>query len=308
MKELLFITAILGILHSCGDLKKNEELEKQMEEFVSLYQQEKNLEVISLGEKLLKNKPDDIEVMFGLANAYTNIDSMKQAIELCNRILEIDSTHYFSYQLLGVIHQIDSNYAKAIQYYLKVLSLRPTYASTYLNLGKIYETIPDKSEAIKCYLNAIDLFINHQFYNEVNELCYHVLQMDSTNSTAYTYWAKLFIENKEYEKAAEMLQYALNSNPSDAFACLTLGKMCHDIGKHENVALFLEQAIKCDSIYHSQGFANQTDITLWAYLYLMDHYKVINETDKSKDYFHQAWVRDKEITKEYINYLENANK
>ena len=49
-------------------------------------------------------------------------------------------------------------------------------------------------------------------------------------------------------KAAEMLQYALNSNPSDAFACLTLGKMCHDIGKHENVALFLEQAIKCDSI------------------------------------------------------------
>ena len=46
MKELLFITAILGILHSCGDLKKNEELEKQMEEFVSLYQQEKNLEVI----------------------------------------------------------------------------------------------------------------------------------------------------------------------------------------------------------------------------------------------------------------------
>ena len=50
------------------------------------------------------------------------------------------------------------------------------------------------------------------------------------------------------EKAAEMLQYALNSNPSDAFACLTLGKMCHDIGKHENVALFLEQAIKCDSI------------------------------------------------------------
>ena len=52
----------------------------------------------------------------------------------------------------------------------------------------------------------------------------------------------------KYEKAAEMLQYALNSNPSDAFACLTLGKMCHDIGKHENVALFLEQAIKCDSI------------------------------------------------------------
>ena len=87
MKELLFITAILGILHSCGDLKENEELEKQMEEFVSLYQQEKNLEVVSLGEKLLKNKPDDIEVMFGLANAYTNIDSMKQAIELCYRIL-----------------------------------------------------------------------------------------------------------------------------------------------------------------------------------------------------------------------------
>lgn len=140
MKELLFITAILGILHSCGDLKENEELEKQMEEFVSLYQQEKNLEVVSLGEKLLKNKPDDIEVMFGLANAYTNIDSMKQAIELCNRILEIDSTHYFSYQLLGVIHQIDSNYAKAIQYYLKVLSLRPTYARAYLNLGKIIES------------------------------------------------------------------------------------------------------------------------------------------------------------------------
>ena len=45
MKELLFITAILGILHSCGDLKKDEELEKQMEEFASLYQQERNLEV-----------------------------------------------------------------------------------------------------------------------------------------------------------------------------------------------------------------------------------------------------------------------
>lgn len=66
--------------------------------------------------------------------------------------------------------------------------------------------------------------------------------MDSTNSTAYTYWAKLFIENKEYEKATEMLQYAINSNPSDAFAYLSIGKMCHDIGKHENVALFLEQA------------------------------------------------------------------
>ena len=37
--------------------------------------------------------------------------------------------------------------------------------------------------------------------------------------------------------------------PSGCYeACLTLGKMCHDIGKHENVALFLEQAIKCDSI------------------------------------------------------------
>lgn len=54
-----------------------------------------------------------------------------------------------------------------------------------------------------------------------------------------------------------MLQYAINSNPSDAFAYLTLGKMCHDIGKHENVALFLETSDKCDSIYHSQGFANK---------------------------------------------------
>ena len=70
----------------------------------------------------------------------------------------------------------------------------------------------------------------------------------------------------------------------------------------------LDQAINCDSIYPSQEFANQTDITLWAYLYLMDHYKVINETGKSKDYFHQAWVRDEEITKGYINYLGNESK
>lgn len=29
---------------------------------------------------------------------------------------------------------------------------------------------------------------------------------------------------------------------------------------------------------------------------------------KVKIIFINAWVRDKEITKEYINYLENANK
>lgn len=272
-----------------------------MKEFITCYQQ-KNVEaLIPLGRSILEKRPDDLEVMFGLANSYIDIDSLKQATILCNKILETDSNFYNAYYLLGVIYQIDTNYIEAKKYYLKVISMHPTYARAYLNLGKIYEEIGNKRDAIACYLNAINLFINNQFYDEVNEWCYHVLQLDSTNSTAYTYWAKLFIDKNEYEKATEMLQESINSNPFDAFAYLTLGKMCYDLGEYKHVELFFEQAIKYDSIYKIQEFANQMDIELMAYLYLMDYYKATNDTIKCREAFHKAWIKDEQAVKYYIN-------
>ena len=114
-------------------------------------------------EKYLLNNKEDINYrVYGtLADLYKNIYRYDEAIEMCNKLMEIDDFDSYYYSLLGHIYQKIKNYDKALDMYEE---------NTYSNIIKLLDLYDKLSKHEKRNLlinESINYYINNNDYKNL---------------------------------------------------------------------------------------------------------------------------------------------
>ena len=167
------------------------------------------------------------EVIFDEALSLHQQGSLEKAKELYKQILEIDSDHFDTLHLTGMIENQQGNYQKSILLIEKAISLNPNVDFFYNNLGKIYLTINNYENALINFKKAITLNKNFEdAYFNLGE-CYRFL--------------------KKYSLSVKNYDFCLVINPSNILAIINKGVCLFESNAFDECIDIFDQAIQLDT-------------------------------------------------------------
>lgn len=112
----------------------------------------------------IKKKPD---ILFNLANTYSEIDQPDMAISTFLEVLELDPSHIGSLNNLADEYEKKGDVDKAHELFHYITHLNPEKAIAHFNLGNFFLRQNQHIEATKCYETAIlkDPDFTDAYYN-----------------------------------------------------------------------------------------------------------------------------------------------
>ena len=211
-------------------------------------------------EKYLLNNKEDINYrVYGtLADLYKNIYRYDEAIEMCNKLMEIDDFDSYYYSLLGHIYQKIKNYDKALDMYEE---------NTYSNIIKLLDLYDKLSKHEKRNLlinESINYYINNNDYKKLSDLYLHIgekykaieyykkyISLDDNKKYGYNFTAiaEIYESLGEKENAEEYYKKAIDiyENKKDKNHWLEIiGDLYNSIGNKNKAIEAYKKAIKVE--------------------------------------------------------------
>ena len=132
--------------------------EPAYEELGMLYAQRGNKLGLEYLTTALSLEPKNVNVLYGIAQLYKDIDDAETANEYYVKILEIDPTNKYAWFNRGWIEMVlYEDYANAADFFAKAIESDPQYAEAHYNLGLAYEMLGEKTLAEESYKKAKEL-------------------------------------------------------------------------------------------------------------------------------------------------------
>jgi superkiller protein 3 len=150
-------------------------------------------EIISLYEKSLKIKIDDIEVIINLGIIYKRNGQIQKSIDILNSAKKIFSDDYLIFYNCANSYIELNHFKEAEKDLLKTIDLNPSFISAYLNLAKLYKENNDLNNSESYYKKIIEINTNHP--------------------AGYRGLAAIKLIKLEYKEAFEYLTKALEFDP-----------------------------------------------------------------------------------------------
>ena len=198
-----------------------------------------------------------VQEIFTLAIERHKANNLEIAIDLYNKILEIDQNHVGAYHNLGVIFNNRGDIQKAKDCYEKVIKIDPNHVSAYNNLGSTFQALGDIQKAKDCYEKAIE--INPDY------------------AAAYNNLGNTLQALGDIQKAKDCYEKAIEINPDYAEAYNNLGSTFSDLSDNQRAKDYYEKAIEIDpnhilSYWNLHSLASSTNeaLIILKKLYLID--------------------------------------
>ena len=129
--------------------------EPAYEELGMLYAQHRNKLGLEYLTTALSLQPDNINVLYGLAMLYQDVEDADKATEYYVKILEIDPNYKYAWFNRGWMEMVlYEDYNNAIDFFNKAIECDPEYAEAHYNCGLAYQLLGDKNNAEICFKKA----------------------------------------------------------------------------------------------------------------------------------------------------------
>ena len=107
--------------------------------------------------------PKNSEALYAKAKLFQDMNQIKDAVMLYERILKNNPAHTFSLYNLGAIeYSINKNPKKAIEYFTNAINSSPKYTQAYFARGASYQEIEDYNNARADYGMCLQLTPNYE--------------------------------------------------------------------------------------------------------------------------------------------------
>lgn len=128
-----------------------------------IYAAKKNPLAFEYYDNAISLDPLNSEALYAKAKLFQDINQIKEAVVLYERILKNDPTHVFSLYNLGAIeYGINKNPKKAIEYFTNAINSNPKYTQAYFARGVCYQEIKDNDNARADYSMCLQLTPNYE--------------------------------------------------------------------------------------------------------------------------------------------------
>ncbi|AEF96611.1 tetratricopeptide repeat protein [Methanotorris igneus] len=146
-------------------------------------------------EKVLEKDENNYKALFGLGEAYYNLNNEENAIKYFEKILKLNPNDVEALEYLGDIYY-EKDYEKAINYYKKALELKPKDVNLILKIAHSYVELKKYEDALKYFEKALSL----------NPDVFELEQI-------YEFMGRIYIYLGEDEKAMEYFEKLKEINP-----------------------------------------------------------------------------------------------
>jgi adenylate cyclase len=228
--------------------QKLEAYEKGMKgmELFRLFSPEGNIQAKEIFEECIALDPDYpgpyVMLAWTCLNAVYNgwskspEESIKQALELAQRAIELDSSQADAFSLLGNIYLLTNQYEKAITEGERAVDLNPNGADSHVWLAMILTSSGRPEDALKLIYKA----------NRLNPFPPNWYFLSLGNA---------FFLMGDYNQAVEAYQKALQRTPDFLLAYIGLAASCGAANRVEDARVATAQILKIDPKFSLEAFS-----------------------------------------------------
>lgn len=159
-----------------------------------------------------------------------------EALKYLDRSLSLDSSHYDSWNLLGLVQFNKENYSEAEAAYLKCVAIRPEDSETHNNLGFVYQKMgfPERAEEkyLKAYeidgnanasFNLAKLYFSQDKLEQALDYARKSTQKNKRSAPAFNLQGVILNKMERTSEAIASFQTAVELNPKDMVTRVNLG-------------------------------------------------------------------------------------
>jgi superkiller protein 3 len=200
-------------------------------------------EAVKIAQDILDKKPNEIESLLILAEAYVNKGShdnkeseyAPKALEIVEQVLQKDPNNFEAYRIQGYAYEIQEKFTEAIQAYNKAIAINSTTnAQIYNSRGHSYELMGEFQSAQDDYLkgyeidpedvgvqmNLARMYLSKDEIEKSKEFAEKVIGhkdgtvLAYTKATAYTVLAQISLNKDNIPEAISYYGDAIKTLPS----------------------------------------------------------------------------------------------
>jgi protein O-GlcNAc transferase len=188
--------------------------------------------------EILKEVPDNADVLYFLGVIYFQQDNFDSAIEYLEQTLQKNHPIPDAYHIMGMAFYNKGLLDSAIQCYQKTIQLSPDYAEAYNNLGNAYREKGLTDEAILSYQKAVqinpklavvyrNIGIGLQEKGRLDEAINYfqqAIRLEPGCAAAYFQLGNILKKQTRLEEAIENYHISLKFNPDSVGTLYELGR------------------------------------------------------------------------------------
>ncbi len=215
---------------------------------------------ISLAKEILKDAPDDKEVLFILAKLYWAQKRYARAIETLEVLLEKYPDYEEALSVLASIYLQKKDLQGAIDTLERLAAKNPENAAIFLELARLYRRQGDFEKAKRYYEKALSLNPHKEtLYLEYGEFLEKIgafaeaekvyrqgLQKTSQAFHLYEALLRLYIRQEQFKKALSILEAIEKEIGSNPRLLLRKALIYLDLNQNEEAAKLLEKLLRED--------------------------------------------------------------
>lgn len=174
------------------------DINKSIQSAFQYYQAGDLLQAKLVCSEILKEQPDNEEILYLLGIVLTRLEEYDPAIRHIERSLRLNEGNADGYLALGAIYQKKGLPDEAVKYYLKAVGIDPDFGEAYENLGDIFRDRRQFDEAVAYYKKALHYFPDAaEIYCNLGNIFKVKRQLD----LAAYYYRKALLYNADYAEA-----------------------------------------------------------------------------------------------------------
>lgn len=213
-------------------------------------------EAITIYKHLIEKYPNQFSILLAYGNICVTKQLNKEAIKTFQKLTVIRPERIEGWNNLGIVQLSLGDYSAARNSFKKVLEMEPQNHGALLNMGNYYDHVGKIDKAIEMFkkATAVKPYFSDAWFNLGNA----------------------YITQKKYEKAIEVFEKSLKYNPKFSSSFKNIGYSYEKMDNYEKAEEYYLKTLDC----------NKTDHTL--YINIASIYMKQGKYDKAKDFFLRA--------------------
>ncbi len=218
---ILFIIFIFTASHSS--------LSQSIDKLNVLYNNAEYYNVIKTGKELLKDNPENLEILFITGLSYQMLNKFKESERYLKQAYQLDTSNIRYINAYAYTTDKNKYYKKALLLYHKVLDIDSLNFTALNNLSKL-------------------LFLTNQ-YKDALKIYKTLSKQDSLNSYYYRKIAYCYIKLNKANKSIEYYEKAYNTDSFSIINIKTLASVLLKVTEYDKAIEFCNKGILIDSAY-----------------------------------------------------------
>jgi len=158
-KKMLFAMAVMLLLPLLISCKKSaEHSEKTSGPAVNPYSNESTFDEV---KRKLQEKPNDVDLLYHLADLYDRNSQYKEAIDAYKNVLKVKPDMGYAYFKMGTMYDRMNNPSEAVKTFKEAEKYMPKNPVLYNNMGVAYGKLGKYAEEVEAMKKAIRLRPNY---------------------------------------------------------------------------------------------------------------------------------------------------